>query len=352
MEFFSGKTKGSFKFHPVGQGLFYSGVIENDRNCFTFVYDCGGTNKDTIDNAVDCFLDSIRDRKIDLLVLSHLHEDHINGIEKILGRLKPDGKIVMPYLDRDLELLYLYQSSVKKSNNSFLNSFYTDPIGIIRGDERKDVEIIFISHSIEDGIDKEHNSFKDSSWKNNYSSRNVSLFLKDGGVKTSILLTDCFEFLLSQFNWRFRITQPFVDSSILIKYKNYVNKYNSVTDLLRDKSAIKHLKRINNFQNKSCLLMEHVFCYPKRCLSTVLTGDLPETQIRKVKDKLLNSEKLFVYQIPHHGAKASASVTDSCFSVVSYGVGNTYGHPFPDTISQYLANSNIILVNENDFFEY
>ena len=77
---------------------------------FSFVYDCGGTNKDTIDNAVDCFLDSIRDRKIDLLVLSHLHEDHINGIEKILGRLKPDGKIVMPYLDRDLELLYLYQS--------------------------------------------------------------------------------------------------------------------------------------------------------------------------------------------------------------------------------------------------
>lgn len=37
---------GNFTFHSVGQGLFYSGIINNEPNKpFIFVYDCGSSYK-------------------------------------------------------------------------------------------------------------------------------------------------------------------------------------------------------------------------------------------------------------------------------------------------------------------
>ncbi len=75
--------EGNFKFYPVGQGCFYAGSIKNDIEEFVIVYDCG-----TISSR-NYLLDSIDEfkrhyKKIDLLMISHFDEDHVNGVSELL----------------------------------------------------------------------------------------------------------------------------------------------------------------------------------------------------------------------------------------------------------------------------
>ena len=62
---------GSFKFHPVGHGLFYSGIFKNSKNdspVFSFVYDCGGKSTKIVHEAID---KSGLPKTINLLIISH-----------------------------------------------------------------------------------------------------------------------------------------------------------------------------------------------------------------------------------------------------------------------------------------
>jgi ribonuclease BN (tRNA processing enzyme) len=87
--------EGKFKFYNVGQGTFYGGAIEHNEQKFVVVYDCGSVSSGQ-------FLQlSINDFKanynrIDLLVVSHLHEDHFNGIIDLINGISVD-RVVLPY---------------------------------------------------------------------------------------------------------------------------------------------------------------------------------------------------------------------------------------------------------------
>ena len=75
-----------FKFHPIGQGLFYTGSLL--YNSYNFVYDCGGhSGQEYIDNSIEQYKNSMarcnqQKPDIDFVVISHLHEDHYNGISQ------------------------------------------------------------------------------------------------------------------------------------------------------------------------------------------------------------------------------------------------------------------------------
>lgn len=90
---------GSFRFHPVGQGLFYSGLLNgwrrHERGTFSFVYDCGSTSsREFLYREIDDLklllplAGSRKSRRLDLLVISHLHDDHVNGLERLLSDLE------------------------------------------------------------------------------------------------------------------------------------------------------------------------------------------------------------------------------------------------------------------------
>jgi glyoxylase-like metal-dependent hydrolase (beta-lactamase superfamily II) len=75
-----------FEFRPIGQGLFFTGIFYHLslETKFSLVYDCGYDNKSTPGNYIDQeivdFHQEIGDAKIDMLVISHFHNDHINCI--------------------------------------------------------------------------------------------------------------------------------------------------------------------------------------------------------------------------------------------------------------------------------
>lgn len=86
-------------FHAVGHGTFLTGtLISDDRSIFRWVYDCGSKRSIAINNALSR-TDSWhlwKDGSIDLLVLSHFDDDHINGLESLLRRHKVRC-LVLPY---------------------------------------------------------------------------------------------------------------------------------------------------------------------------------------------------------------------------------------------------------------
>ncbi len=82
----------------VGQGGFLIGrIVQRDINKsreFTYAFDCGSINREHFEQG----LDACSVQRIDVLFVSHLDLDHINGIDALAAKVKIDA-VVLPCLD-------------------------------------------------------------------------------------------------------------------------------------------------------------------------------------------------------------------------------------------------------------
>ncbi len=93
-------------FHSVGQGLFHSASVRlRTSRCppFEYVYDCGGYGRRggqrLVDVAVGQYVHNLRGRGLNLIMLSHLHWDHMNGLYGLLRGLRGRAeRVILPYL--------------------------------------------------------------------------------------------------------------------------------------------------------------------------------------------------------------------------------------------------------------
>jgi len=88
-------------FQAVGHGTFFTGIIteEPEKPIFSWVYDCGSKRTTRLEAEIS----EIEPWKywpdeIDLFVLSHFDDDHVNGVERFL-RTKRVRNLALPYLD-------------------------------------------------------------------------------------------------------------------------------------------------------------------------------------------------------------------------------------------------------------
>lgn len=124
-----------FKLWPVGQGLFYSGNIDKK---FNFIYDCGG-DVPYIDIAVDKYISEMKINELDMLIISHFDEDHINGLPRLFSRVKKISKIFIPYYGGISTYLLL------------LTYMYIYDVNLLDTDS----EIIFVDTDLEGERDRE-----------------------------------------------------------------------------------------------------------------------------------------------------------------------------------------------------
>lgn len=87
--------------YPVGQGCFHAGSVKwkgkPKPGGFRYVYDCGSKNRTALTHSVNALLR--RCREIDALFVSHLHEDHVSGLDRLLGSARVNT-VFLPHLRR------------------------------------------------------------------------------------------------------------------------------------------------------------------------------------------------------------------------------------------------------------
>lgn len=141
----------TYEFFPVGQGLFSHGTLRRPRHqdlpIFRWVYDCGTVSQvidQRISDALDLMTNGAGGRdQLDLLFISHFDKDHINGITKLLARVKKVGIIVLPYVRFERLVLFAVEGGVDSNDPVF--GFFIDPVGYLTGLEGVMIEqILFV----------------------------------------------------------------------------------------------------------------------------------------------------------------------------------------------------------------
>lgn len=129
-------------FHPIGEGAFYSECFEHGGERFIMIYDCGSSNsnippKSLCKEIKDSFTEDQYDTEgrliVDILFLSHFHNDHINGLSLLAPR-----KVVCPLVsDDDILMLQVMDEFQEEWNIAAMRNpailFSNNPI-IIRVD--------------------------------------------------------------------------------------------------------------------------------------------------------------------------------------------------------------------------
>ena len=309
-------------FYPVGQGGFYSERIEGNETVKTVVYDCGAvvgrSNNGPTPELQKCIVDSGSD-KVDILVISHLDEDHINGICNLESYLKQHASrlpLILIPKPTPFDLLLFFNSVSPSVIAWYFNS-------------ETQKGMCFITDEMVPGEPDEPVILDEGAAGKTFSHyRNFSPFGKTSETDSWLL-------------------KFYVDKS---KYEGKLTK--------EDEEMIKHVCSIDDFeQNKNELqkVYDRVKCarngssmsmvslplptsdkgYAKKSFATWLNGDA----CLKTDEKMAAIEQHFScldglnvdFQIPHHGSHYNLGClprkVNDLRTFIWAGFNNKYGHP-------------------------
>lgn len=366
-----------FSFHPIGQGLFYTGSILN--GFYNFVYDCGTESiSNNLDISIENYTNELSHQKsdLDMIVISHLHDDHINGIYKLINACRNKKirikKIVLPFLYgfKNVALASIINSLNIGENNSqnegiyqslyLINNLYNDSNNF-------DIDVDFLMEEDynKDNIDEDlfiEKDFVIPSLSKKY--WNFHLFNKTIKYSKCKMLNDEINRLLTSNNMQDIISyvQCFgkagvieikkiyeaiivgdlnVTSTILLHYPTYKNSNTYLTDY-------KYFDVINYYKKIffSCCNFYYDYKVSKsQANMTLLTGDAKF--IKKMINHIENliKDNNCILQVPHHGSyqnwnsinKANINFAEY---IIPFGLGNGHNHPSGNTIEEIVAKAN------------
>lgn len=376
-----------FRFHPVGHGLFYSGEIHlpgTKGNPITFVYDCGGTK---VADRFEKFWNPYRGAggRLDLLVVSHFHFDHIKGVPNLIKAAKPRS-VVLPYLCQAEKIAYVASLSAEQDLEATpgeleeAGKFILDPETFCKSYcENQDCRIYYIRPDKKDGLMHENQG------RQTQETGTRDLYIPD--ATPSDKKNDVFDVPNGSAGriagWEFRFFMP-KEASFSDDFKTWMDNEGITTDKFKLGSGADDLyKKIKNkfaelsahtdpnVSNVVCAhgpleangyLCEWDASAGGSCFNCwrgcgicpkmgnverfadiqVLTGDAMfgneiESEMEKYKDRC------FLFQIPHHGSKNGwqdwfNELTNCKLRPVTHRWDCTYrGKPFMTDISNLVA---------------
>lgn len=383
-----------FKFHGVGQGLFYSGILNNNHNNmknFSFVYDCGsvfGKSKEVLEREIDVFykehLHFFNNKpKLDFLVISHFHDDHINGISYLLSKFDVD-LVIMPYMCQSLKQLSLWESK----NNFLEHKFEIELNEDIFINTEKWLFDNGVSHIVQLGYyEQEHENVDDIN--KNLDTINLDNLVVEGkfvghksiGNNLVYYFENEFSFKAKNYDWVFNFENLKADIN---KIKEFGEKTSTID--IAAESSIKEIQKVTKEVfgeggkaiNRTSVVMEHfplkltriVNCelvskdfllghreyypYSGPLLSkTILTGDVEMNKTDELIILKNNKNNPYILQYPHHGSSSNIMENFTCgvdkLNVISFGLGNQFRHPNYECVDNL---NNVILVNQKCGFRY
>lgn len=403
-----------FAFHPVGQGLFYSGVIKK----YNFVYDCGtNSHKRYLENAIS----SYQCNKLDMLIISHFHKDHICGIKELFDKTGGAKNVIMPYLHPEEKYLLLanYVSKYKLDQNALENDEYVkflqDPEAWFPNSVERIIYIVSDSDKKKETQERANsNTDEQFSWTENphieagriyrqnhdviltssywyfkfYCNKSLitAQIIRDELQSLGIVIRDnekgAFNIVfdeLKKANDVYKHLFKNQNSTTLVCYHGPkippVNNTieletmlfnNSVTDYLSlDKWLFHCVKNNCHYSSTRCIIFDGDMFWPgcrKDCkwvplaLGQMLTGDA-ELGKKEYEEHFKNElESVGIMLIPHHGSISNwrrwfNNIHQNCMVwVCSAGIGRKR-HPHKEVVEDLINNKNtVILCNETAGF--
>ena len=405
-------VSGKFCFHNVGQGGFYSGMIKCDKNNFTFVYDCGTLSPHKfVTDAIKDFSRSIEVKeKLNLLVLSHMDADHVNGVSDLINicNIRQIDILVMPYmtlLDRTILLSY-YTKRSPDNNSEWYYEFIIDPIGFFSGKDININHIVFVSNRDEyDERNEDILQFDDLNcefvgWENKKKENTLLVeYNKSEGLTNRLHCIENFK-INSYKKWKFEFWCDCREfrTGIYEKVKNKItelglniNSIDSIRDVFDNKRkelaacygetriapndmsvVLLHYPIIESFSSNIDLAIMKPFeygcllssaCYPLLNNQgdknkTLLLGDInlksTFTEIWDYFNLTDIKDEILICTVPHHGSRYSWECeiinrcADSIF-VVSSGIHGRFKHPHNDVVRDFKKYCNTPLLWNNEY---
>jgi len=354
-------------FNNVGQGLFYTGKIVD----FNFIYDCGSTKRGLLNSIVINYKKhNLTIPRLDLLILSHLHEDHIAGLNTLFKRPKVSvNTAVLPYLP-PIERLMIALINIRLPR--WFYRFWADPVHFLieKGVERvlllggseanppddlrserrfeNEEERLDISEMPDDDLLLNEVIEKDGQWKKLLDQRKLLTKSHNGYMYLQV----------PRGLWVFRFFNCRVKDSKMNQFERCVKqmaKGISLTNVIQDRSKLQQLRKCymklqKNFNDTSVVVYHasimgrHGKVQPQ--YGHLLTGDVNFNQkwneVRKHFGNVISTLSLCL--VPHHGAKSNwnktslTEVPQGCLWVVSSGNSNKFGHPNCDVVKDIIRN--------------
>lgn len=367
-----------FIFHNAGQGLFYSGNVDN----FELIYDCGSRRSDHCNKLVSNYKSRIISKgNVDLLVLSHFHDDHISGLQSLLVS-EPKlsiGLAIIPYLS-PLERLIVSLSS--NNMGEWYYRFLSDPVKYLldHGVERVIVldgsrpspaeQPDFDNPEQPDWIENEHYQAKiiasnSPTLKENLKKENAQLLqyfdkrriLAKQNKGALYLHTHALDWLFRFYNCQIK------DQKKLQEFENCIKPIvigQSITEVISSTSKRKHLKEcyklLNTDLNDTSILLFHVpVCkgqdtMPFENQGHLLTGDIDLNQRLNEICNYFNQDltKVANCLVPHHGSKNNWNkaflnwLPPECRWIVSSSIANSK-HPHDGVVNDIVSNHSALI---------
>ncbi len=145
----------SYRFHPVGQGLFANGYLMKNGESephFAWVYDCGTSSSPKfVTNGIGRLDKEVGNHgKIDLLVLSHFDHDHISGVCRLLAKFRI-GTLMLPYMSLAQRLVIAFEEG-SGSAEEVHTQFYLNPVAFLLAQDGPGIgRILFVPPSGREG---------------------------------------------------------------------------------------------------------------------------------------------------------------------------------------------------------
>ncbi len=343
-------------FLPVGQGSFCLEQFKNGENKINIVYDCGTSTKSfDINKEIRANFDKGED--ILIVFISHLHEDHVNGLEYLLNYCNVKN-IIFPLTSKSDRCIYAIRYLCNSPNNNqtdFTYRLIQNPNEVIKnfspetnvfalnysneerlediGDEDfGQVEIISSGKNVLDNLNQISKSPIEKIWEyipfNFRESSKKSKFYKALSSRLEYIVDDSnIKRVLSQ--WGDRTIQEKIHDS----YKD-VNKDLNLNSLVlfsgaKDKEFYQIMVR--PYYNEFCCHCKWDYYKANGCLYFGDYNASGKLRWKELKSHYENYwDSIGCIQLPHHGSRKSYNheiALLNAYFVVSAGKQNTYRHP-------------------------
>lgn len=364
-------------FHSVGQGGFYTETFDDSTNKSMVVFDCGGKSSKLMKDYINSFLPTRSKATIEAVFISHLHDDHINGLQHLIDRANVK-KIFLPQFNPNQLFEIIFYNAARGAKGSNSNQLVLSFIESNKSNHSlNEVSIIQIAEVTGD---------------NNY--QNVTHNIQHGvssqtiASGTPMALSNGWVYI--PFNPKSKapyfdgITDQTIKETLQSLYNNNTNLYEQAEALAQfvESCGVEQCKElykkmfggIHNGQSMtlfsglrnpnpnmvicSCPFPPtcHHYLYShwrdwfaefakdnKDCIPTnfLYTGDYEASDKLKMKELINFYEEMKVWstiygvQIPHHGSRknyAKELYNKRCYAIASAGTSNKFHHPNIDTL--------------------